>query len=265
MKTDLSSLVLNSKKLSEKGVDADSVFNQMVSDNKLLHFFLEHGPSINYITNYKTLKYIYLSRNNIKNMLGFEPDLVFERAMEEGVRFIHKEYCHPADAKLMANDAFAYIYQVLNQTPQNLRDKVRFSVNWRILRSDGNYMQCMQQFHVISDPEDGLPILNIGSISDISHLKKDNKMLLHAHLIDAENKHLSFSKELIPEDNNLILSDREIEVAKFLMQGLNSENIAEKLFISPFTVKAHRRKIYEKLEVHKAAELGHKMLSLGLA
>ncbi len=53
---------------------------------------------------------------------------------------------------------------------------------------------------------------------------------------------------------NEILTDREIEILKLMVDGLDYKKIAEKLFISPHTVRTHTSKIYEKLHVNSKAE-----------
>ena len=45
------------------------------------------------------------------------------------------------------------------------------------------------------------------------------------------------------------LSDREMEILKGLVKGLDYRKIAEELFISPYTVRTHITNIYEKLHV----------------
>jgi DNA-binding NarL/FixJ family response regulator len=45
-----------------------------------------------------------------------------------------------------------------------------------------------------------------------------------------------------------ILSEREIEVVKLICEELTSEEIAQKLFLSKFTVDVHRKNIIRKLE-----------------
>ena len=51
------------------------------------------------------------------------------------------------------------------------------------------------------------------------------------------------------------LSKREIEVIKHISGGLTSLMIAEKLFISEFTVQTHRRNIMRKLRIKNGAQL----------
>ncbi len=61
-----------------------------------------------------------------------------------------------------------------------------------------------------------------------------------------------------------ILSLREQEVLGLLVQGLNYKQIAEKIFISPETVRNHIRNIYEKLHVHSRSEAVAKAIKQGL-
>jgi DNA-binding NarL/FixJ family response regulator len=50
------------------------------------------------------------------------------------------------------------------------------------------------------------------------------------------------------------LSEREIEVLELLSKGLSYTVIAEKLFLSPSTVRKHIENIYKKLQVHSKIE-----------
>jgi DNA-binding NarL/FixJ family response regulator len=51
------------------------------------------------------------------------------------------------------------------------------------------------------------------------------------------------------------LTSREQEIAKAILQGLSSQEIADRLFISLHTVQTHRKNLFRKLGVHSAAEL----------
>ncbi|MEZ4795230.1 MAG: response regulator transcription factor [Flavobacteriaceae bacterium] len=50
------------------------------------------------------------------------------------------------------------------------------------------------------------------------------------------------------------LSERELEVLHQLCRGANNREIAEDLFVSTNTIKAHIKNIYKKLHVHSRAE-----------
>lgn len=56
--------------------------------------------------------------------------------------------------------------------------------------------------------------------------------------------------EEIISDEDFNLSKREIEILENLKLGLDYQQTAEKLFISPFTVRKHIENIYKKLQVN---------------
>ena len=60
------------------------------------------------------------------------------------------------------------------------------------------------------------------------------------------------------------LSERELEVLRLLATGQPSKEIAQKLFLSPFTLKAHTQNIYSKLDVHSRLEAVNKAREAGL-
>jgi len=60
------------------------------------------------------------------------------------------------------------------------------------------------------------------------------------------------------------LSEREQEVLRLLASGLPPVEVAKKLFLSPFTLKAHTQNIYTKLGVHSRIEAINKARALNL-
>ncbi len=50
------------------------------------------------------------------------------------------------------------------------------------------------------------------------------------------------------------ISEREYEVLELLAEGLSNKEIAERLFVSPNTVKSHLARLYEKLEVSRRTQ-----------
>lgn len=61
------------------------------------------------------------------------------------------------------------------------------------------------------------------------------------------------------------LTAREIEIIKYISQGLTNTQVGEKLFISPRTVDTHRTNIMRKIEVHNVASLIRFAFQNGLA
>lgn len=59
----------------------------------------------------------------------------------------------------------------------------------------------------------------------------------------------------LPGDNVPALTRREKEILQLLSKGLTSHEIAEKLFLSTFTVDTHRRNMLQKFNVHNTQGL----------
>jgi DNA-binding NarL/FixJ family response regulator len=72
----------------------------------------------------------------------------------------------------------------------------------------------------------------------------------------------SFQRELPRGEWQAKLGAREQEVLDLLSQGFLFKEIAEKLGLSPFTVNAHIRSIYEKLHVHSRSQAVAKYLGV---
>jgi DNA-binding CsgD family transcriptional regulator len=60
------------------------------------------------------------------------------------------------------------------------------------------------------------------------------------------------------------LTKREVEVLKLVAEGLTNAQIAEQLVLSPLTVNAHLRSIFNKLNVTTRTAAAHQGLELGL-
>lgn len=63
-----------------------------------------------------------------------------------------------------------------------------------------------------------------------------------------------FKKQIPPQREEYALTPREQEILGQLVEGLNYNMIAEKLFISLDTVRNHIRHVYEKLHVHSKSQ-----------
>jgi DNA-binding NarL/FixJ family response regulator len=59
----------------------------------------------------------------------------------------------------------------------------------------------------------------------------------------------SFTKD---ETHNL--TDREMEILRYLVDGMSYKTIADKCFVSIDTVSSHVKNIYKKLQVHSKSE-----------
>jgi DNA-binding NarL/FixJ family response regulator len=70
--------------------------------------------------------------------------------------------------------------------------------------------------------------------------------------------------EILSEDEIPTLTRREKEILKMIAEGLTTNEIAQKIFVSPYTVDTHRKNLLSKFEVSNTALLIKTAATFGL-
>ncbi|WBV58338.1 LuxR C-terminal-related transcriptional regulator [Chryseobacterium daecheongense] len=61
-------------------------------------------------------------------------------------------------------------------------------------------------------------------------------------------------REMWRNEEKIKLTEREMDVLRYYAQGYTINKIAEKIFVSPDTIKFYRRKLFEKMQVSNISE-----------
>ena len=135
------------------------------------------------------------------------------------------------------------------------------STNLRLRNAAGEYSQTLFQeyMYFVSIPYKSVFILQINTNID---WWKPVKNSFH-HYVGKDLKLHRYP------DNDLLnigipFSTREFEIIKLIAKGMNSEQIAEKLFISINTVNTHRKNIIDKTGKRNISELIYELMEKGL-
>ena len=72
------------------------------------------------------------------------------------------------------------------------------------------------------------------------------------------------TEEARSAERKKLLSDRELEVLHLIATGLTNREIAARLYLSMYTVKAHARSIYDKLDAHSRTQATARARELGI-
>lgn len=239
--------------------EAEEILKEMIEQHPLLQSFITHSPTAFFLFSYVDLSVIFLNYEVTSQILRMPLEEIIQNYKNMGMNFTFSRM-HPSDLKILTEDFFRLSEEVMKSVPLALRDKVRYSNNYRILRGDGTWAKLLNQFCVVSDKKEGKPLFGIGTLTDITEQKRDNKLIFKAEYFDEENGFKSIVQEFIPQEPGVTtLSEREKEVAVGLCRGLKPLELADQLFVSEFTIKAHKRKIFEKLSIHSLAELSLKL------
>ncbi len=135
------------------------------------------------------------------------------------------------------------------------------STNFKIFCADGKYKCLLFQCYLFYSETPIKTVYVIQVHTDVDWCKNLKKQFHYYAGTD-----LSLFKypdqELMQMGN--IYTKREFEIIKLIELGLNSEQIAEKLFLSHFTVNAHRANILKKSKIANMSELIHNLNVNGL-
>lgn len=126
-----------------------------------------------------------------------------------------------------------------------------FTYTYRIIAKNGTIMTMQQQCQAIE-------------VTNQGHLSKT--LVIHKRIEDYDvrpiNDHKAFDKArgiYLDSDNCYNLSKREVEILSLIKEGLNSNEISDKLNISKYTIDTHRKNILNKTNSTNFIELIHKL------
>ena len=171
----------------------------------------------------------------------------------------------PADLNLIRNTVYPYIVDLLRKKKGSEFSIYKYSLNYRIIHASGRQRHLFHQSTILEYLENDEPEIVLAHISDISEYKKDAAMILRISAFDVHRK----KWKLLAEERFLHkpqkLSSRETDIMKLIVSGISLHEIAKKLHISYFTVRAHCRHILEKTTCRSIKDLKQKCHEEGWA
>jgi len=135
------------------------------------------------------------------------------------------------------------------------------SSNYRILCSDEKYKCLLFQCYLFYSETPVKTVYAIQVHTDVDWCKNLKKQFHYYAGTDLSL--FKYPDEELMQMGN-IYTKREFEIIKLIGLGLNSEQIAKKLFVSHFTVNAHRANILKKSNKTCMSELIHFLNTNGL-
>jgi DNA-binding CsgD family transcriptional regulator len=210
-----------------------------------------------YITDLQSFKNVYIHKN-LKHVLGYEPDHF--KSMENIYKTIHPEdhdFVLAFSKKTVSYSREPGLKPILEKDPY----KITFSIDFRIRKSDGKYIRVNRLSSCVNLDREGNLVYAIALYTDIDHLKKTNNI---SYSWSGDDLGLFSVEDLIKEYPASIFSKREMEVLKYLAEGLEGNKIAKKMNLSEHTVISHRKKMLRKARVKNTAELVSFALQKGI-
>jgi DNA-binding CsgD family transcriptional regulator len=223
--------------------EIDELLNDIINGIKILpnqYFYLNYTP---------TTQTIYVSPH-VKNVLGYETEeFEYKRLLD---------IIHPDDQPIVLAGTY-FAYETANS---KVFKPFEFGVffSYRAFHKNGTLKRLLRYSSPIKYDITGKVIHYISVVTDITDMQPSNRVhIWHTGLPDEVPP---FSTENFY--NNNLLSKREMDILFYLCEGLNSNGIAQKLFISRHTVDTHRRRILAKMKVENTGQLIRNAFNMGL-
>lgn len=173
-----------------------------------------------------------------------------EEVLKMGYAFYFK-HVPPADLEflLKVNSVGFDFYEKI---PHEERILYTISYDFHLKNQEGKLILINQKLTPVFLTNTG-KIWKAICIISLSSERKAGNIKIHKN---GENKvyNYNLAKDHWEESKKVSLSKREKEILQLSSRGFTINEIADALFISPDTVKFHRRKLFEKLEVTNISE-----------
>lgn len=256
MQRSTSDFYLNAKKIWGTVVKTDSV------DSNELRLQLEFHKRL--LNIFQVGSYYYLIFNiyqgaiefispEVTDVLGYEID-------EMSAEFL-MDKIHPEDKSYFLN--FEYrITEFFKPLPFDKIKNYKVQYDYRIKAKSNKYVRILHQAVQIDyDITNFYRTLCLQT--DISHIKQDGIPCFSIIGLDGEPSYYNIQDvERITRSYD-IFTKREREILKFIVEGKSTKEIADVLFISPYTVSTHRKNILNKTNAKGSVDLVSKAISEG--
>lgn len=218
------------------------------------------SPSMTFIIDVVTKKFLYVS-NSTLSALGYTPEEFYNDDLFKTLKIFP------------ANQMQVFVEKILPTLLMSFEryrqgseiEDIKFTYSIKLNHKDGSQRWFHHQVTVISrDDHNNARILLI-QMTDIHQFKNDENITLVIDRKDKKGVYVNIMKRsFLSQDQNNILSEREVEVLNLLGQGLTSKEIAGKLFVSEHTIYKHRKNMLKKLNIKRSGDLLKKAIEAGI-
>ncbi len=198
-----------------------------------------------YIIDYQKKGFEYVSENSLF-LCGHSA----KEVQALGYAFYFKYVTKPdLDLLLKINTVGFEFYDII---PLEERKYHTISYDFHLKNQEGKTILINQKLTPLFLTDDG-KIWKAICIISLSNEQNSGNIKVHKQ---GSTKILNYDlqDDLWKEEERIKLSNREKEVLHFSTRGFTINEIAETIYVSPDTVKFHRRKLFEKLEVTNISE-----------
>lgn len=239
--THMTALVKNSATNSSRDVAAFNFPVERLTENVLalsdLAMIITNGRAIDHCT------------QSVVSVLGIRRETIMESGWASLINLMH-----PADLRLLKKKLLPDVRSYFKTLTEEQRYRCTFNFTLRMRTTEDRYALVAMENRPLQWRRKDWPVVYVTILRDITPFGNKDKMTLNIyHSGENENyqsvfeRHYSFASDKF--------SGREAEIIRHIARGLTSNQIAEILYISPETVRNHRKKIMQKAKCNSSTAL----------
>lgn len=222
--------------------------------------YIPHSSTFFCITNTTTRSFEYVSKN-------FHPctGLDTHEMLQKGMTYWW-EHMHPDEMHLWLQSLNDLMQFTMSEIEVLDRKKISYTWNYRIKMQDGNYRPVLQHTTPMYFDEEGKPVIGLAHYSLLPMINSALPIQASAKMLNSSGEYetiyfKTYSVQKLIADQ---ITYRERDIIRLVSFGYNTDEIAEKLFISANTVNSHRRNILKKTNCKNTSELVARSIREGM-
>jgi DNA-binding CsgD family transcriptional regulator len=215
-----------------------------------IHQFSHYSSTLVFLIDYQHRDYPFMSANALA--VTGHPLAAFD---EGGLEF---SWHYNLDFNYLNKDIFLDRSRFFKENPDVAISDIRFSMGYRVKDAKGNTRSFLQRHTIIEMANDIQPLGVMGFGWDLTGQVEKTRIFHEIERFDHLKKQwlTAVSKTYFPDiAEDKLLTRRELEILKWVMDGLASKQIAERLHISIHTVNAHRKNMLRKTNCTNFSEI----------
>lgn len=241
MKNNITSGLLSRNKISNVSADEHGKQDYLEAIQSFARLTYESV----YVIDYEKMAFEYVSENPL-----FLGGYTAQEVMELGYEFYFQNV--PQEELELLNRINQTGFDFFEQLPQAEKKHYTITYDFHLRNKEGKLVLINHKLTPLFLTREGKMWKSICIVSISNHRQPGNVLIARQgteEIWQLDTTANVWCKAVKPK-----LTKRETEILQLYAQGLTINQIAEKIFVAPDTVKYHRRRIFERLNVSSIAE-----------
>lgn len=220
----------------------------------IAHFnpLLNQLDQVVYLLNLPEGKFNYISPNSLE-VEGYEAKELMLWSFNQ-----HLDLMHPTESNIIINEFFPESWKYFDEADPKDLFNIKLTYNYRFRQKNGSYIHMLNQFSVIVFDEERNPLMTLGTASNIHEIYNKPEMFCRVYKLNKKNEWKKVYERYYPlldGTDTYNLTPKELEIIKFVHEGLSSKEIAQLTNRSIETINSQRKSILAKTQCKSLTEV----------